>query len=125
MADEVTQIVLFSYYGKTMIGKVYYSGTGKFSQSGTVVNKLIGQEISDFYAIENPCEVQFIITKNATGTATLDWKLKPYFYKKLVKGSVTGIPFIFPKQHVSLSNMCQSNMDDRLINAYKEICQII
>lgn len=125
-------IALFAYSGKTMIGRVYDlakpSNWSAYFEPGSVIGTLVGEKSSDitsnYYAIDNPCEVEFVIERPLTGSAQLTWKLKPYFYKKLLRTTPSGIHFIFPKSQVCLSNVTENDMDEKLINAYKELVQL-
>ena len=127
--SEGSDIVLFSYAGKMIIGKLFGEQTGtrsSFVTNGTVISQMVGVEadLDEFYAVSNPCEVIFDITKPATGSAQLNWTLKPFFYKKLMKNSTSDINFIFPKSQVSLSNLSSEHIDDNLLQAYRELIQI-
>lgn len=125
-------IALFAYAGKTMIGRVYnINDSTKWSsvfEEGSVIGTLVGNSgskvASEHYVIDNPCEVEFGIERPLTGSAQLTWKLKPYFYKKLLRTTPSGIHFIFPKSQVCLSNVTENDMDEKLINAYKELVQL-
>lgn len=135
MADEQvikfqSKIILFSYAGKTMIGQIWHQGAleSGFYSSNTIIGCMIGssmgQVTDEHYAISNPCEIQFVIQKPTTGSAKLNWKLKPYFFKKLIKTTVQDVKFAFPKTQVCLSNIEQTQMDDKLIKAYKELIKV-
>ena len=126
---EGNDIVVFSYAGKMIIGKLFGEEIGtrsSFVTNGTVISEMIGNEVDldDFYAVANPCEVVFEITKPNTGSAQLNWTLKPFFFKKLMKSTTSDMNFIFPKSQVCLSNLSSEYIDDNLLQAYKELIQI-
>lgn len=128
--DEGSDIVVFSYSGKIIIGRLFGEETGarsSFITNGTVINDMgIKQsDLDDFYAVANPCEIVFEITKPNTGSAQLNWTLKPFFFKKLMKDTTSEMNFIFPKSEVCLSNLSSGCIDDNILQAYKELIQII
>lgn len=129
IGTDDSDIALFSYSGNIMIGRIYKKGSidGLFYTNGSIIGTLIGNSeaaLDNYYAIENPCQIDFVVQKTATGSASIKWNLKPFFYKKLVKSSAGAIHFAFPKTEVCLSNIASNDIDDKLLSAYKELVQI-
>lgn len=136
--NQGCDIVLFSYAGKTMIGKLYNpvknTVPGSIIAEGSVILTMLATNSSNeveydklydnYYIVDNPCQVQFDVVKQNTGSAKLNWKLVPFFYKKLLRGGAVSSPFAFPKETVCLSNLCEDTMDNNLIQAYKELVQM-
>lgn len=79
----------------------------------------------NYFIIDAPCEIEFEIVKKATGTANLEWKLIPFFYKNLVADDSNAITFAFPKNQICLSNIVRDSMNSRLVQAYTELVQIV
>ncbi len=134
-SDVGYDIVLFAYAGKRMIGTIYNSNNNSqdveyipssVTDRTSVIGTLVGLEKvkSDYIVISNPCEIEFSIDKPVTGSATLNWDLKPFFFKLLhTSDSSKKNQFIFPKNQVVLSNICMQMIDNNLIKAYQQICQ--
>ena len=111
---ETIQNVIFSWNAKTLIGE------RRVSQEAP---QGFDSDTKDNYEfIAYPCVVEFSITKPKTGTATLDWKLLPLFYKALNQGD-TNVIFAFPKSQIALSNIKGGNIDATLKSAWEEICK--
>ena len=115
------EVILFSWAGKIMIGKIYMAT--EIPSSDVSTNTVIGaMNVNDFYMIHNPCEIEFDIDKPASGSAQLQWKLKPYFYKNLLADSaISYSAFAFPKNATALSNIGGTTIHPEILTAYKEL----
>jgi hypothetical protein len=76
--------------------------------------------------IENPCIIEFSIKKPNTGSAKMEWNLKPFYYSVLLGDTSSGthrIVFAFPKEQVALSSVGGTFIRADLISAWKELCE--
>lgn len=126
MAVDLTkgyETILFAWQGRTMIGKVWKDSAVPTSDiaDGSVLKTLV-PDLSDYYIIHNPCEIQYNITTPAQGSAELNWTLKPYYYKNLLSDTgVTYASFAFYKDDVALSNIGGTTIHPDILAAYKEL----
>lgn len=132
MADEEINYtdgvyVIFYYCGKTMIGKFTTSVPQEISNSGGVHASLDAPRTSsNVYFVLNPAEIEFNLEIPSTGSADLNWKIKPLFYKDMIGSTNTfysNVATTFPKSEVVLTNICASAIDSILLAAYKELCE--
>lgn len=135
------EYIIFAYAGNTMIGRIYApikEDTNKNQiqnfppevvSKGTIINTFIDGEGSEkgtsHYMIENPCKIQFEIKKPKTGSATMNWTLTPLFYSVLLDSSsgTHKTIFAFPKQQVVISSVGGTFINDKLVSAWKELCE--
>jgi hypothetical protein len=88
MAEETSKNIIFSWNAKTMIGELRSLEASPQDFSN--------HDVKDYYFIAYPCVIDFSINRPKTGTATLEWKLIPLFYKALNQDD-TQIMFAFSK----------------------------
>lgn len=106
-----------------MVGKIWTNEKTPIvdTSSGSVIGELI-DNVSDFYIVHNPCEIQFSIETPAQGSANLNWTLKPYYYKHLIADDgVHYAAFAFKKDDVVLSNIGGTTIHPDILAAYKEL----
>lgn len=106
-----------------MVGKIWTNEETPIvdTSSGSVIGELI-DNVSDFYIVHNPCEIQFNIETPAQGSASLNWTLKPYYYKHLIAdGGVSHAAFAFKKDDVAISNIGGTTIHPDILAAYKEL----
>lgn len=116
------ETIIFAWQGKTMIGKIFVESPEHDTSEGSVIGKLLGDTISSYFIIHNPCEIVYQIDVPAQGSAELNWKLQPFYYKFLIADSgVTYSPFAFKKDSVALSNIGGTTIHPKLLAAYKEL----
>lgn len=119
------ETIIFAWQGKPMIGKIFVSDKVPVNDTseGSVIGTLLGDTAkSDYYIIHNPCEIEYNIEVPAQGAASLDWKLKPFYYKYLIADDgVSYSPFAFKKDTVAVSNIGGTTINSNLLAAYKEI----
>ena len=121
LANQNTEHIVFLYNGKTMIGTIDKSTD--FSDNS--IPGIMGNSISEYYNISNPCIVDFSLTTPNTGSSTINWKLTPMYYVDLIGDSqVSTAVFAFKKDEVILSDIGGSTINANLLNAYKELCRI-
>lgn len=130
-------IALFSIGGKTMIGKfIIYPAAGnvgpgasfKTGDSGNtgIFSKLMGDDAgkipyNDYYFVKNPAEIDFTLSKQATGTAKLTWDIKPFIYGILKQDGSKDVVVAYPKASVAISDALDTTLTSDIVNAYKEI----
>ena len=86
---------------------------------------IMGNSISEYYNISNPCIIEFSLTTPNTGSSTLNWKLTPMYYVDLLGDSqVSSAVFSFKKEEVVLSDIGGSTINSNLLSAYKELCKV-
>lgn len=126
MAVSITkgyETIIFAWQGKSMIGKIYTDNGVIVSDKteGSVIGTLV-DNLSDYYIIHNPCEIQFEIETPPQGAAELNWTLKPYYYKHLLADDgVSYAAFAFKKDDVVLSNIGGTTIHPDILAAYKEL----
>ena len=111
---ESRQNIIFSWNAKTLIGERIISQD--------VPTDFVDMTKDNYQFIAYPCVIEFSINKPKTGTATLEWKLLPLFYKAINQGN-TNVIFAFPKSQIALSNVKGGNIDSTLKSAWDEICK--
>ena len=117
------ETILFAWQGRTMVGKIWRDDEVLMGDKndGTVIGELI-DNVSDYYIVHNPCEIQFSIETPAQGSASLNWTLKPYYYKHLIADDgVRHAAFAFKKDDVALSNIGGTTIHPDILAAYKEL----
>lgn len=121
LPNQNTEHIIFLYNGKTMIGTI--DKLTDFSDNS--IPGIMGNSISEYYNISNPCIVDFSLTTPNTGSSTINWKLTPMYYVDLIGDSqVSAAVFAFKKDEVILSDIGGSTINANLLNAYKELCRI-
>lgn len=106
-----------------MIGKIWTNVKTPIvdTSKGSIIGELV-DDVSNFYIIHNPCEIQFSIETPAQGSANLNWTLKPYYYKHLIADDgVHYAAFAFKKDDVALSNIGGTTIHPDILSAYKEL----
>lgn len=118
--DSGSEYVIFSYCGKTMIGRLYKDVPTTLHDKG--VHKVMG--VSDVYYVANPAEFEFSLLIPPTGNATVSWNIKPFYYKDLVVSTEASTEIIvaYHKSQVCLSNIGGTMIDSTLLNAYQSLC---
>lgn len=131
-------ITLFSIGGKTMIGSfITYPAAGNVGPGASfktgdkettgIFSKLMGNESSGaidydkYYFVKNPAEINFTLTKQATGTAKLTWDIKPFIYGILKQDGSSDVVVAYEKSTVAISDALSSTLVADVVNAYKEI----
>lgn len=96
MADSVGKYIIFGYSGKTMMGKIHLDTSTTAFVNDSVQHVL---ELNDVYYIYNPAEIVFDLTIPSSGSADLNWEVKPMYFKDVLSTDVasTDVVFAFPK----------------------------
>lgn len=122
LANKDSEIVIFSYAGKSMIGELY--NPEKITVGDNTVLGVMGVTASTHYIVNNPCIIEFTIISPNTGSSTINWKLTPLYYRDLIGDTtVTSARFSFRKEEVALSDIANTTIDTNLLSAYKELCK--
>ena len=119
-----SEYVVYSYHGKTMIGKFYKTAPTPVTAEGGV-HASLGYD-TNCYFVANPAEIVFDLKIPASGSADLNWTIKPMYYHDLVASTNTNyseVIITYPKSEVSLSNIGGTVINSVLLEAYKEICE--
>lgn len=124
-----SEYVIFSHYGKTMIGKFYKSLENKpaiITQTDGIHSSLpYSDDVSVFY-VANPAVIEWDLTIPSGDSAELSWKITPLYFKPMINSTSSNyneVIVTYPMASIAITTIGGTIINSTLLAAYKELCE--
>lgn len=124
-----SEYVIFSHYGKTMIGKFYKDDPDNkpaiITQTGGIHSSLPYSNVSVFY-VANPAVIEWDLTIPSGDSAELSWRITPLYFKPMINSNSSNyneVIVTYPMASIAITTIGGSIINSTLLAAYKELCE--
>lgn len=120
-----SEYVIFSHYGKTMIGKFYKSAPAIVTQSKGIHDSLPYSGVSVFY-VANPAVIEWDLSIPSGDSAELSWKITPLYFKPMINSTSSNyneVIVTYPMDSIAITTIGGTIINSTLLAAYKELCE--